>query len=117
MAIFTWTPEFTVTEGEIGFKTLISKGESGRERRRSKASTARRTFKLAFKILTNTEIDAILAFYIARKGSYESFTWTHPRTAEVVNVRFLKDGLTRDWFTANSHKTGVEFQEIFTNEL
>lgn len=117
MAVFTWTPEFTVTESEIGFKTLISKGESGRERRRSKASTARLTFKLIFNILINTEIDAIWAFYLARKGSYESFDWTHPRTSEALKVRFLKDGLTRAWFAANCHKTGVEFQQVFTNEL
>lgn len=116
------SPAFPVTEQEVGLKTLISRGESGRERRRSKASTSRRTFKLTFPGLTTTKIDRIWNLYLDRKGSLYSFSWKRParysgEAGVIYNIRFLKDGLSRDWFSTNLHKTGIEFQELFTNEL
>ena len=109
-------PDFTVTESEVGIKTLISKGESGRERRRGKVATARRKFKLNFGILTTTQVDWIWTHYVDRKGALLTFTWTRPArgtgdSAVQYTVRFEADGLSRDWFNANLHKLGVTFIE------
>lgn len=116
------SPAFPLDEKEIGLKTLISRGESGRERRRSKASTPRRTFKLTFPGLITTNIDRIWNLYLDRKGGLYTFSWKRPAryigdSAVIYNVRFLKDGLSRNWFFVDTHKTGIEFQEVFTSEL
>lgn len=113
---------FPIKEDEIGIKTLISHGGSGRERRRSKPSTPRRTFKLDFPIIDTLEVDRIWSLYLDRKGAAYTFSWKRPArydgdTAVIYNVRFLKDGMGRSWFNVNLHKTGLELQEVFTNEL
>ena len=116
------SPALPLNEQEVGLKTLISRGESGRERRRSKASTSRRAFKLTFPGITTIKIDRIWNLYLDRKGSLYTFSWKRParyigESGTIYNVRFLKDGLSRDWFFTNLHKIGIEFQEVFTNEL
>lgn len=106
------TPEYTFTTGS-SFKTLISEGEAGKERRRSKRSTQRREWKLKFGLLTEVEADLIWDFYLARKGAYEAFTWTDPVAGgSPVTVRFEDDSLTKDYFQYNSYSLSLAFIEV-----
>lgn len=109
-------PDFTVTESEVGIKTLISKGEAGRERRRSKVATPRNVLKLKFGVLTTTQIDWVYNHYVERKAALLVWTFTRPPrgpgdSSKQYTVRFRQDGLDRDWFNANLHKLGIEVIE------
>ena len=113
---FTWVPDFPVKEEEVGMRTLVSSSESGKERRRSKVSVARRKFTLTFSQLTTSQVDAIWNFYVSQMGATYTFSWTRPArgsgdSSANYTVRFFRDGLSREWFLANLHNTGVEFIE------
>ena len=106
------TPEFTFST-TTGFATLISTGENGKERRRSKRSTQRREWKLKFGLLSDVEIALIWDFYLARKGAYESFTWTDPvEGGSPVTVRFKDDTLTKNYFKANAYNLSLTIIEV-----
>ena len=94
------------------FLTLVSKGESGKERRRSKMSTVKREWKLTFPLLTSSECALIWDFYVARKGAYDAFTWLDPVTSTQYTVRFKDDNLTKDYFQYNQYKLSLEFVEV-----
>jgi len=110
---FTWIPQFTFSE-DVDFVTLISKGEKGKERRRSKRSTAKRKFTLTFNVLTSAVGDAIYAFYIARKGATETFNWTNSVTGTVYTdcIRFEHDNLSREYFTKGRYKLTINFIQV-----
>jgi hypothetical protein len=106
------TPEYTFPT-TVEFKTLISVGESGRERRRSKISTQRREWSLKFGILSDVETSLIWDFYLARKGAYESFTWQDPvEGGSSVTVRFKDDKLTKNYFKYNAYNISINFIEV-----
>ena len=115
-------PEYALEESEVGLTVLISKGESGRERRRVKNATARRTFQLKFSGISHLEVDRIFGLYLDRKASGYSFSWKRPSRASgdsavIYNVRFSKDGLSKEWMNGNLHSTGLELTELQTSEL
>ena len=83
------------------YVTLISQGENGKERRRSKRSTQRRTWKLVFNGLTASDAGLIWTFYQSRRGAFEAFPWEDPVTTTTHTVRFKSDKLTSDYFTYN----------------
>lgn len=60
------------------FNTLISTMENGTEERRAKWSYPRRHANIKCTYLLGTNSDTAWDFYIARKGSYEHFTWFLP---------------------------------------
>jgi hypothetical protein len=70
-------PQLSFTK-EIGFKTLISQFENGAEQRRRKLSQGKRLFTLVYNALTVAEAAILWNFYMARKGSYESFNFIDP---------------------------------------
>lgn len=106
------TPEYTFPTTAT-FKTLISTGEAGKERRRSKRSIQRGEWKLKFGYLTETEADLIWAFYLARKGAYEAFTWQDPvKGGAPISVRFKDDSLTKAYFQFNSYSLSLTFIEV-----
>ncbi len=90
MADFTYTPD-RVVEEEVMFNTLVSRFENGVEQRRAKWANPLRRWRLYFKIRTQTEMEAVRDFYIAKKGSYESFTWDNPNDGQTYTVRFVED--------------------------
>jgi phage-related protein len=85
------------------WKTITDEVFSGREQRRNMWTTPRRKWSLEFD-KNGTDTNAIMAFFDARKGSYEAFYWTwqatHPDTGESMGgdgntylVRFDTDEL------------------------
>ncbi|MCK5617314.1 DUF2460 domain-containing protein [Candidatus Pacearchaeota archaeon] len=105
-------PEFSFST-ETSFKTLVSTGEAGKERRRSKRSTQRREWKLKFGLLSDVEVALIWDFYLARKGAFGSFTWVDPvEGGSPVTVRFKDDNLTKNYFKANAYNLSFAFIEV-----
>jgi len=70
-----WQPKKVITYGPE-FNTLVTQFRSGARQYRKKQASARRRFQLIFEGASlDTHIDEILAFFDARDGQYETFTF------------------------------------------
>jgi len=85
------------------WNTAIDEAFSGNEQRRNLWTNPRKKWVLEFS-KNKVQTGAILDFFDARKGSYESFNWvwqaTHPKTGadmggdgNTYRVRFQEDSL------------------------
>lgn len=111
MADFNW-PAYVEWEDTIKFDVLTTKFESGKQQKRLKGpESGKRLFGLTFK---KDEVDAvdIYEFFKARKGSFETFTWEHPRTGEVITVRFQDDELTLEVLARKIYEFGLPIEEV-----
>jgi len=84
----------SITE-KVKERTLISPFENGAEQMRAKWSSPLREWTLHFLKL-KTVGEQLKDFWIARKGSAESFYWTSPIDNVQYTVRFKDDDLTRE---------------------
>ncbi len=91
MATFTDAPSY-VYEEDINYRTSIIDLEDGGEQR-SSYGTARRVFTLNYDRATVASKDSILAFYDARFGRYESFSWLNPNDNVTYTVRFIPESI------------------------
>jgi len=103
-------------QDKIGYNTLVTKMESGKEQRRSKG-LPRRKFTLTFDKTTNYNNDAqaMWDFFVARKGKFEPFyfDWKQPDgSTEEVKVRFAQDSLSREAFLNKAYSYGLELIEV-----
>ena len=82
-----------------GYSTAISQNEDGTETRRSLNTNSHSTFDCTSPVLTETEIDDYRAFYDARKGEFESFTWDTKtvRFQGPMNIKHHFDGWQATW--------------------
>ncbi|NQU99148.1 MAG: DUF2460 domain-containing protein [Parcubacteria group bacterium] len=113
MATFTWTPQKVFTYGS-NFKTLVSKFDSGKEQRRKKWTAKKRGFHLEMPTTNLTDTAAILAFFEAREGQYDPFTWTNPLTSVLYTntIRFDADSLVIHYRGPNMRQLEFDFIEI-----
>lgn len=115
MSDFTWVPHYVLAQS-AKYSTLISEGESGKERRRSKRTTPTVSFQLQFNRLTLSDADALWTFYNAKKGMGTAFTWTNPVQEGGVNVeytvRFESDALTRSYFMQNRYQLNLGLVKV-----
>jgi uncharacterized protein (TIGR02217 family) len=100
----TWSdtcpsPQFVFDSG-IQYKTVVTPFESGKEQRRKKWTAGKRRFTLRFNALSAADVNAILTFFIARCGSYESFTFTNPVDSSSYTVRFESDTIAQQFVTS-----------------
>ncbi len=79
-----------VYDEDIGYRTSIITMEDGGEQRNS-YGTARRVFTLNYDRITEAIKDSMLAFYDARYGRYESFSWENPNDDTIYTVRFVPE--------------------------
>jgi len=63
------------------YKTLISEFDTGEEQRRQKWSAPKWDVSLVYNAIRSTDVDKLLAFYDARRGAYEAFSFYDPFTA------------------------------------
>lgn len=78
----------------------------------SGAVWARRLFRMSSPPLTLADREALLDFYIARKGAEEPFFFTDPRTSEQITVHFAG-------FEEDTHKAGpgTHYVDLVLEEL
>lgn len=110
MAVFTWKCDPSNIKEGIQFNNLITEFESGREQRRAKG-VPRRTWKLTFK-KDQADADAIWNFYVARKGTFEPFSWISPIDGKTYNVRFMQDSLERSALWKVLYNFGLDLIEV-----
>jgi len=94
-----------------GYVTLVSEGERGKQRRRSKRSVLKRTWRLSFD-LRKEEADRILDFFDYTLGGYAAFNFTCPRENALYSVRIVSDNLDVNWESYVIHKVSLEFEEV-----
>jgi phage-related protein len=90
MSEFTAVPDKVLDE-KLNYKTLVSNFENGVEQRRNKWSIPLREFVLTFENRTQDEMETVRDFFIAKLGSYTSFTWTNINDDVEYTVRFKED--------------------------
>ncbi len=102
-----WYP---VKFGERGFKTAISRGYGGAEKRDSIVSVSIRSFSFPCRKLTLAQISTIWNFFESGLGAFTSFylnimlengTWTN------VLVRFDDDAFNYSWTDPLWHEIGT----------
>jgi len=75
-------------EEQIDFLTLVSESEAGKEQRYQKWLKPRRTWRLKLSSRNATQMSQIWRFYVARKGSYDTFLFQNPNESPVTAERF-----------------------------
>ncbi len=60
------------------FTTRVQVAASGRELRANFSAYPKYTFKLAYEVLRRQEYEQLLGFFLARRGSWDSFLFTDP---------------------------------------
>ncbi|MFQ5645903.1 MAG: DUF2460 domain-containing protein [bacterium] len=104
--------QYEFTE-EVGFDdVLVTAYPNGLEQRIQTAAASRRKFHLRFKVLSQTDMDSLYNFYMARHGGLEPFNFTNPRTSEVITVRFLNQALSRTMFAYLLESGGLSLFEV-----
>lgn len=106
-------PSYTVRVS-TQYNTLITSFNNNvSEQRISLSSVPRRTFSLRWAILTPTDKETISDFFEARKGSFESFTWTNTILGASYTVRFKEDTINFEYFNYLMWSCNtVEFIEV-----
>lgn len=70
------------------FAVLISAFESAAEQRRKKHGKQLRSWRVTSSPITEADADAWQAFYEARSGPFETFSWESPIDEVTYTVRF-----------------------------
>ncbi|MCF4152622.1 hypothetical protein L2W58_12525 [Dethiosulfovibrio sp. F2B] len=110
MEIFDYVPLYT-WQSKPGYRVLVSTLEGGREQRKFKGRYPRE-WVLSFRADAAT-IRGIIAFFDARKGPFEAFSWIVPDTGETVSVRFGEESLSPSW---NGTRSG-EISKVVLKEV
>jgi len=90
MSILALSPEFGL-EQSINFRTDIFEAETGIEQRAALWDVGLRSYSLSVQFLTQTDMNTIWDFYIARKGAYEAF-WVKIPTEFQVSYESIGTG-------------------------
>lgn len=109
MADFTWVPNYVLTR-TVKFVTRVSESETGKETLRSKRTNGIYGFSLKFDRLTTANADAMLAFFIAKKGKATWFTWQNPVDSVTYTVRFDEDEMGQGYFMFGRYNCQVSFR-------
>ncbi|MBU1077087.1 MAG: DUF2460 domain-containing protein [Spirochaetes bacterium] len=106
-------PQF-ISSYSVGWKTLITTFESGKEQRRAKWGSSKTMFTLVFNALTKANAETLRDFHIARQGSFESFSYVNPMETgtPTYTVRFLDDGFSVDSLDGSNCSVKCEFIEV-----
>lgn len=123
--MLTLEPEFGLEE-TIGFRTLITEMESGLERRRAKWTYGLRTYRMKLFAYTESAMNTLWDFYIARKGAYDTFIVKIPAeyivtgeaigTGDAVATEFMLDEFPVDT-TGGTFTMYVDGSEVGTATL
>ncbi len=115
MATFPATPKPQfISTYSVGWKTLVTSFESGKEQRRAKRSSSITIFNLVFNALTKANAETLRNFHIARLGSFESFDYVNPMETgtPTYTVRFLDDGFSVDALDGSNCSVSCNFIEV-----
>lgn len=105
-------PSFSVRES-ISYNTYVINYGNKIEQRIAINSLGQITYAVHWRVLTPTNKQTIQDFFIARKGSFEAFTWTNLLTSTTYTVRFKADIMNAEYFNYLLWQINeVEFLEV-----
>jgi len=81
----------------------------GKEKRRNLWGP-KKGFHLKYDHISLSDARSIVEFFDARRGNYESFSWTHPLTDVSYTVRFAESNITRKEVGVNAFN--IEFDLV-----
>lgn len=73
------------------YDTIRTPMENGAVQRRVRSVTAPRAYQFIHELCSASEVDTLVAFWEARKGGADTFTFTDPRTGTPVSVCYADD--------------------------
>lgn len=98
------------------WNTIIDETFSAKEQRRNQWTNSRKSWSLEFD-KNNTDTNAVLAFFDARKGSYEAFNWVWPTSlggdGATYLVRFDKDTLDLSMLEYGYSTFNIKLVQVF----
>lgn len=111
-------PTFTTGESvhlpfkqEIEFWNVVNRQTHGYQYAYNLLATGLKRWEISFS-LSDTDLATLQAFWDARKGSYEEFTFTDPDTATTTSkCRFDQESLSVQYIQPNENRVSVSIQE------
>lgn len=111
MSDYTWRPNYVLGH-DREYSTLISEGEQGSERRRSKRTNAIERFSLQHNRLTTSEKTAMQSLFDTKKGANSTFTWTNPLDSVEYTCRFMNDRISFQYVSYNRWSVQNELKVV-----
>jgi len=111
MAELTILPDYTY-EITDKYSVLVSSFEKGAEQRRLKRKGKKSSYRLVYLNRPKSEFATFRAFFDARYGSYETFTWGCLLDGADRTVRFDADSLSYKWQSFNSVNWSVDVKTV-----
>lgn len=96
---------YNVYEERVAFNTAKSEFETGAVERRALWAYPLRTFVLQYEILNEEDAEDVLTFFLARKGGFEGFYWTHKEVQ--YTVTFKEDIMSLARFAYQLYSLGI----------
>lgn len=96
---------YNVYTEEVKFNTSKSEFESGAVERRALWAYPLRTFVLQYEALSEEDAEDVLDFFLARKGSFGNFYWTHKEVQ--YTVTFKEDIMSLARFAYQLYSLGI----------
>ena len=107
--VFTWQPAYSHSHRRT-VRSLVTTFENGIEQR-AYLMTAPREWDCNF-IGSPTLIKEIEAFWLARRGNVESFSWTPPSETTAITVRFKDEELKTECSGLHVWELTCTFREV-----
>lgn len=114
MATFGYSPDFNYRVTPK-YSVLRTRFENNVEQRRLRTSRKLRTFDLTFENRSTTEVEAVIDFFDARKGSLDEFDLVI--AGETVNGVFVEDSFFYQRLAPNVYAYGFQFEEVITSDV
>ena len=107
-AIVTQIPYTTVTR----FTTTRNDQECGQRYAYSEKAAALRRWVLTYAAITDAELATLQAFWLARKGSWDSFDYTDPNTTNLLTAHFAQDEFSWQVIGKNQNALSLVIEEV-----
>jgi len=123
VVVETETTNYTATELVLEFDWSVKETrldrvrrteyDTGHVRKSRMDPQSRRMFKISCANTTTAERDTLIAFFDARKGTYQAFDWTPPLESATIKVCFVDDKLGTTLKAPSVFGFTFDLQEVF----
>ena len=107
----TFSLEYTSIEELYGYNVLVTEFDNQSEQRRLKTASPVRGFVCTSDVLTLAQMQEHTAFFAARSGALDTFSFVSPFDAVTYTVRFVPDTF-RVSYSAGAFNVAWEFKVI-----
>ncbi len=111
-------PQYPFQEN-VSFRTDKTPHADGTEKRLRRWTEDKLSYRLTWKVLTDTDMAILWAFFLSTKGSFYKFDFYDPRDGITLlgQFRFLDDMMSRERFENNLESTGLIIVEVLEDPV